>query len=82
MSRMIKKNPLAPNNSKLNSILSTSFAKKVNRSLVDPQGECIQLSQEEVTFINTEISEVYEISMLVRNVGEKSLRLAIIRPKC
>ena len=25
---------------------------------------------------------MYEISMLVRNVGEKSLRLTIIRPKC
>ena len=83
MSRAIKKNPLAVNNSKLNSILSsTSFAKKANRSLVDHSGsEIIQLSQEEVTFINTEVSEVYEISMVVRNVSQKSIRLTIIRPK-
>ena len=82
MSKLLKKEPLGLNTSKMNSILSTSFTKKANKSLVDPDGTgFIQLSQSEVNFINTEPNEVYEISFTVRNVGQKSTKLKVRKPK-
>ena len=60
MSGTTRRNPLSVNNSKINSILSSSINKKGHKSLVDPSGgEYIQLSQDDVTFINTEATEVY-----------------------
>lgn len=82
MSKMNKKEPLGLNTSKMNSILSASFTKKANKSMVNPDGlDFIQLSQSEVNFINTEPNEVYEISFTVRNVGQKSTKLKLRKPK-
>lgn len=82
MSKALKKEPLGLSTSKMNSILSTSFTKKANKSLVDPDGVgFIQLSQPEVNFINTQPNEVYEISFSVRNVGQKSTKLKVRKPK-
>lgn len=50
--------------------------------MVNPDGlDFIQLSQSEVNFINTEPNEVYEISFTVRNVGQKSTKLKLRKPK-
>ena len=81
MSRVNKRMPLGVNNSKANAILSNSMNKKLNRSLVDRSGqESLQLSQDEITFINTDLNEVYEISMAVRNVSQKSTKVKIKKP--
>ena len=54
MQKVLKKEPLKHNTSKLNSFLSTATVKK-EKSLVDPSGgEVFQLSQSEIDFINTE----------------------------
>lgn len=49
MSKQVKKEPLAPNTSKLNSILSTSGYKKSNKSLLSLETslttDLVQLSQ-------------------------------------
>jgi hypothetical protein len=71
MSLILKKEPFKPNTSKLNSALNTSIAKSIlNKSLVDPKGGPIfQLSQQEIHFFNTELNEIYEVTMLVRNIS-------------
>jgi hypothetical protein len=71
MSLILKKEPFKPNTSKLNSVLNTSIANSIlNKSLVDPKGGPIfQLSQQEIHFFNTELNEIYEVTMLVRNIS-------------
>jgi len=65
------KEPFKPNMSKLN---TQSFQK----SLIDPTGEqTLQLSQPEINFVNTEINELYEISIFIRNVSPNSQKIKI-----
>ena len=81
MQKVLKKEPLKHNTSKLNSFLSTATVKK-EKSLVDPSGgEVFQLSQSEIDFINTESGQIYEITLGIRNVGEKSKKIKLKKPK-
>jgi hypothetical protein len=69
-----KSEPFRPNMSKLNESIRT-------RSLVDATGEQIlQLSQQEINFVNTESSELYEISFTIRNVSPVSQKIKIKKP--
>jgi hypothetical protein len=48
---------------------------------VDPlSDQTLQLSQSEVNFVNTEINELYEISLTVRNVSQLSQKIKIRKP--
>ena len=69
-----KSEPFRPNMSKLNESIHT-------RSLVDATGQQIlQLSQQEINFVNTQSNELYEISFTIRNVSPISQKIKIKKP--
>jgi hypothetical protein len=40
----------------------------------------LQLSHNEVNFVNTELNELYEISLQIRNITQNSLKIKLKRP--
>jgi hypothetical protein len=74
--------------SKSDSSFKVSAASKLNensknKSIVDTLGEQIlQLSAPEISFVNTEPNELYEISINVRNVSQFSQKIKVKRPQC
>jgi hypothetical protein len=70
----MKSEPFRVNNSSVNESSKC-------RSIVGSQREqVLQLSQAEVSFVNTEPNELYEISLQLRNVTQNSLKIKLKRP--
>lgn len=71
----MKAEPFRPNISKIN---ESSIN---NKSLVDRHNQQIlQVSHQEINFLKTEINELYEISITVRNVTKNSIKIKIKKP--
>ena len=70
----VKTEPFKINTSKLNE-------KTQHRSLVDQNSDQIlQISQSQINFVNTQMNQLYQISINVRNVSQISQKIKIRKP--